>query len=200
VIFRIDGESGARQYLNASLDYLNSEESYRRMQYPFPSVVLKCLLCGEAGCSRWKGYYSRQVICILMGYAGPIAIHLAQCRTRGVDYTYWPDVLIPYHRPSIPTLKVFFDRWKSNNSIRLTIDEVVGQIDQEIFISISVAYGWLVQILKAMILNHSILSIRSPSSLAVSELRNYSTDEIHPLFDSQHNWREAGRQINIHPP
>ena len=163
MVFRIDGESGARQYLNASLDYLNSDLSYRRMQYPFPNVALKCLLCGEAGCSRWKGYYDRRVICVLMSYAGPIAIHLAQCRNRGVDYTYWPDVLIPFHQPSIPTLKVFFDKWKSDDSIRLAIDEIVGQIDQEIFIPISVAYVWLVQILKALILNHSRLSIRAPS-------------------------------------
>lgn len=136
-----------------------------------------------------------------MGYSGPIAIHLAQCRTRGVDYTYWPDVLVPFHRPSIPTLEVFYQTWKSDGSIRRAIDEVVSQITDEIFIPISVAYVWLVQILKALILNHSRLSMRAPSSLSVVELRAYSTLEIAALFDGGRLGRGArAQQLIIHPP
>lgn len=200
MVFRIDGERGAQQYLNASLEYLNDARPYRRMPYSFPNVRERCLLCGNAGCSRWKGYYVRSVICTLMRYSGPIAIHLAQCRTRGVDYTYWPDVLLPFRQPTVPTLKVFYQSWASRGfSIRHAIDEVVGTIDLEIFIPVSVAYVWLTYILKGLVLNHVELHVRAPESILPSVLRGYKADAVAGLFHGARIWNPALQTI-LAPP
>jgi hypothetical protein len=200
VVFSISGEEDARQYLKASQEYLKNPAPYRRMRYPFPSVRRRCLLCGTSGCSRWKGYYVRNVVCTLMGYAGPVAIHLAQCRTRGVDYTYWPSQLIPYLQPSRNTLESFYKIWISQAySISAAVDEVVGRIKQEYFIAPSVAYQWLKWILRALLLNHETLGIRAPESIHIEALRRYSGADVVPLFDRFRPWRQAQR-IVFAPP
>lgn len=135
-----------------------------------------------------------------MRHAGPIAIHLAQCRTRGVDYTYWPEVLVPYRKPSVPTLRLFYGAWAAGKfSLRLAIDEVVGAIDQEIFIPVSVAYVWLTYILKGLVLNHAELHVRRPESILTSVLREYQSDAIAGLFDGARIWSPAS-QIILAPP
>lgn len=170
------------------------------MRYPFPNVGARCLLCGNAGCSRWKGYYVRNVICTLMKYAGPIAVHLAECRTRGVDYTYWPEVLIPFRRPTIPTLHLFYETWTRRGfSIAAAIDEVVSAIEQEIFIPLSVAYVWLTYILKGLILNHARLHVRAPESTMTSALRAYPASDVAELFRGVRIWNPA-LQIILAPP
>jgi hypothetical protein len=200
VVFSLDGERGAEQYLKASLEYLNERRRYRRMRFEFPNVRERCLLCGNAGCSRWKGYYVRFVICAAWKYAGPIAIHLAQCRTRGVDYTYWPEVLIPYRRPSVPTLRLFYQTWVARNfSIRQAIDEVVGAIDSEIFIPVSVAFVWLTYVLKGLLLNHAELSVRAPESIMTSALRGYQPATIVELFHGARLWRPGPQTIRAPP-
>ncbi len=157
-------------------------------------------MCGNAGCSRWKGYYVRNVICVLMKYAGPIAIHLAQCRTRGVDYTYWPDVLIPFRRPTVPTLELFYQAWANKGfSVVAAIDEVASAIEQEIFIPLSVAYVWLTFILQGVILNHDHLRVRAPESISTSVLRGYPVAAIAELFRGVRIWNPALQTI-LAPP
>lgn len=199
VVFRISGKVGALQYLNASREYLQDPNPYCRMNYPFPNVRERCLLCNTQGCSRWKGYYVRQVICIWMGYAGPVAIHLAQCRSNGVDYTYWPGILVPYVYPSIPTLKLFYLTWIRENSIRAAIDEVVGRIEQDLAICFSTAYRWLSYVVRALILNDRSLHIQAPESVTATELRNYDVSEITPLFEGERLWSPA-QHISLVPP
>lgn len=199
VVFRINGKAGALQYLNASEEYLKDPSPYCRMDYPFPNVGEGCLLCGVKGCSRWKGYYVRQVICIWMGYAGPVAIHLAQCRRRGVDYTYWPSILVPYLWPTIPTLKLFYQTWRRANSIRSAIDEVVGRMEQDLTLCFSTAYRWLGYVVRALILNYRSLHIRAPESITARALANYDASEIAPLFEGEHVWSPAGH-ITLIPP
>lgn len=170
------------------------------MIYPFPNVGNQCLLCGRARCSRWKGYYVRGVVCTLLGYAGPIAIHLAQCRTRGVDYTYWPDILVPYLRPSIPTLKLLYETWASTRfSIRAAIDEVTGQIEEEFFLPVAVAYEWLKRISQGLILRHEVLRVRAPESIGASALRGYQSADVRPIFEAELLWR-AREPIVFSPP
>lgn len=170
------------------------------MFYPFPNVTEKCLLCGNRGCSRWKGYYSRQVVCTLLGYAGPIAIHLAQCKTRRMDYSYWPDILVPFLEPSLETLEVFYSAWVlSGHSVQAAIDEVVGKFDEDYFIPLSVAYLWLKRITQSLILNQAGLKIRAPESLYATELRGYAKAEVLPIFNREHVWR-PGQRIVFPPP
>lgn len=199
VVFRINGKAGALQYLNASEEYLQDQGPYCRMDYPFPDVTERCLLCGVKGCSRWKGYYVRQVICIWMGYAGPVAIHLAQCQRRGVDYTYWPSILVPYLWPTIPTLKLFYLTWRRANSIRSAIDEVVGGIEQDLTLCFSTAYRWLGYIVRALILNYRSLHIRAPESITASTLANYDVSAITPLFEDGRPFSPAS-PITLIPP
>lgn len=170
------------------------------MNFPFPNVGVCCLLCGRAGCSRWKGYYVRHVVCTLLKYAGPIAIHLAQCRTRGVDYTYWPDILVPFLLPSVHTLRTLYDAWASEGfSICKAIDEVVAQFRQEYFLPLSVAYSWLARINQGLILYHEDLKVRAPQSLGVGALREYPVANVRPLFEAERLWR-ASRPIVFSPP
>jgi hypothetical protein len=169
------------------------------MNYPFPNVRERCLLCKSKGCSRWKGYYVRQVICIRMGYAGPIAIHLAQCRRQGVDYSYWPDILVPYLWPTIPTLKTFYMTWIKEHSIRAAIDEVVGSIEQDLALCFSTAYRWLGYVVRALILNHTHLSIRSPESVTAMQLHAYRVSDVSPVFEGVRCWSPA-QHITPAPP
>jgi hypothetical protein len=200
VVFSINGKEDARQYLKASQEYLKDPAPYRRMKYPFPNVRKRCLLCGTRGCSRWKGYYVRNAVCTLMGYAGPIAIHLGQCTRLGVDYTYWPSQLIPYLQPSLDTLKTFYNAWSvSGYSVSAATDEVVGRIQQEYLIAPSVAYLWLKRILQALLLNHKSLKVRAPESIQVDALRRYSCADVGPLFREFHPWRGAQRIIFAPP-
>jgi hypothetical protein len=135
-----------------------------------------------------------------MKYAGPVAIHLAQCRTKGVDYTYWPEVLIPFCRPSVATLGLFYQTWvQANFSIKLAIDEVVGVIDQEIFIPVSVAYMWLVYVLKGLVLNHVHLHVRAPESILASTLQRYEPNAVSGLFQGARIWNPALQTI-LAPP
>lgn len=169
------------------------------MKYPFPAVGARCLLCGAKGCSRWKGYYVRQVVCTLMQYTGPMTIHLAQCRSRGVDYTYWPDILVPYLRPTIPTLKTLYSTWSKERSIHAAVDEVVGCIDQEFILPLSTAYLWLVHVIRALILNHTKLGIRAPESVNATALSGFAATEVRPIFEGVRPWR-AAQQIILAPP
>jgi hypothetical protein len=198
-VFRINGKAGALQYLNASREYLEDPSLYSRMNYPFPKVSERCLLCQAQGCSRWKGYYVRQVICIWMGYAGPVAIHLAQCRRRGVDYTYWPGILVPYLWPTIPSLKLFYLTWMREHSIRAAIDEVVGRVEQDLTLCFSTAYRWLAYVVRALILNYRSLHIRAPESAAATELRSYGVSEISPVFEGEKPWSPV-QHITLVPP
>jgi hypothetical protein len=199
VIFKINGKTGALQYLEASHEYLGDTSGYSRMKYAFPNVVARCLLCGASGCSRWKGYYVRQVVCTLMQYAGPVTIHLAQCRSHGVDYTYWPDILVPYLRPTIPTLKTLYDAWSKECSIHAAVDEVVGNIKLEFHLSLSTAYLWLTHVIRALILNHTKLGIRAPESVNATTLSGFAATEVRPIFEGVRPWR-AAQQIILAPP
>jgi len=135
-----------------------------------------------------------------MGYAGPVAIHLAQCTTLGVDYTYWPDILVPFLGPSLETLQVFYSAWiTSGHSVQAAIDEVVGRFDEDYFIPLSMAYLWLKRITQSLILNQSRLKIRAPESLYAAELRSYGQAEVLPIFNREHVWR-PGQRIVFVPP
>lgn len=200
VVFRISGVQGARQYLVASERYIRDPARVARMSYPFPSVRQRCLWCGAAGCSRWKGYYIRQVVCTALGFAGSIAIHLAQCRTRGVDYTYWPEFLIPYLEPTLPTLRVFYDTWVSSHyQIGAAIDEVVGRIRNEYFLHLSAAYSWLTRISQGLILHWDALKVRAPDAIGAQALRGYRAAHVRPLFDGERLWRSSPPTI-FSPP
>jgi hypothetical protein len=66
------------------------------MDYAFPDVKQGCLLCGLPKCARWKGYYTRQVWCPVVGFDGLLAIHVGHCSRRGADFSYYPGFLIPF--------------------------------------------------------------------------------------------------------
>ena len=79
------------------------------------------------------------------------------------------------------------------------IDEVVGAIEQETFIPLSVAYVWLTYILKGLILNHAKLRVRAPESVLSSALRAYPADAVVELFRGVRIWNPA-LQIILAPP
>lgn len=169
------------------------------MDYPFPRVSGRCLLCGTAGCSRWKGYYVRQFACTRLKHFGAIAIHLAQCRTRGVDYTYWPDFLVPFLQPSIQTLQVLYETWvSSGHLIGEAIDEVVGKFRDDYFLPVSVAYSWLTRISQGLILHWNDLKIRAPQSIGLQSLHGYRASDVRPIFEAERLWRSS--QPTIYSP
>jgi hypothetical protein len=200
VVFRISGKEGARQYLVASERYLRALAPSARMSYPFPSVGVCCLFCGAEGCSRWKGYYIRQVVCTNLKYAGPLAIHLAQCRVRGVDYTYWPDFLVPFLEPTLPTLRAFYEAWVSYGyGVRAAIDAVVGGIRGEYFLPVSIAYSWLSRVSQGLVLHGEDLKIRVPNSIGAHVLRGFRVADVRPLFEAERLWRSS-QPIVFLPP
>lgn len=109
-----------------------------------------------------------------------------------MDYTYWPDFLIPYLEPSIPTLRIFYDTWvASGYQIVPAMDEVVGRIREEYFLPISAAYSWLTRISQGLILHWHALNVRAPDSMGAQALRAYRAVHVRPLFDGEMLWRSS---------
>jgi hypothetical protein len=90
ILFKIPDQAGIRQYLDSSTAYLNGNR-YSRMNYPFPDLKEKCLLGGYRCGARWKGYYTREVICSEVAYEGAVAIHVFHCKRERRDVSYFPD-------------------------------------------------------------------------------------------------------------
>jgi hypothetical protein len=109
-----------------------------------------------------------------------------------VDYTYWPDFLVPFVRPSVPTLRTLYEAWvSSGHLIREAIDEVVAQFRDEYFLGIAVAYSWLTRISQGLILHWKHLKIRAPESTGALALRGYSVVDVRPLFEAERLWRSS---------
>lgn len=171
------------------------------MQYAFPNVQRKCLLCGEAGCARWKGYFVRRVLCGQSGYVGLVAIHVGHCRSLERDFSYFPDFLLPGRRVSRFTLARFAAQYKQNGNIKSCIDDVIDQLGAEDFtLALSSAYEWLYASVRALRLNAGFLAIAVGVVTSVLVLKSVLLSALEDLFlHSRLSWHPSQHMI-FYPP
>ena len=170
------------------------------MSFPFPNVSQRCLLCGEAGCARWKGYFVRQVLCGDVGYAGPVAIHVGHCRQSKRDFSYVPDFLIPGRRLSRLSLKRFTENFAQTLSLKSSIDDLVGRVPLEDFtVALSTAYEWIYQTVRALRLNASALAIGVDQFTSVGAFVATQPGARRDVFFAKFGWHPA-HYILCYPP
>lgn len=166
------------------------------MPFPFPDVGKECLLCGEPGCARWKGYFVRKLTCALLGRSGRIAVHVGQCRTKGRDFSYMPDFFVPGRRLSRPTLKLFAEKFAGTGDIKSGIDDLVESIESDDFsVALSSAYEWLYGCVRALRFNAGRLAIAVSEATTVLGIRAAPRSALAVLFDCHLPFRPFQRMI-----
>ena len=171
------------------------------MNYPFPNVRECCLLCRERGCARWKGYSVRKWVCGYHGCCGQIVIHLGHCKVRGLDFSYFPDILIPGKRLSRRSWQDFVERFQTHRSIKHCVDELVGSLKIDDFtIATSSAYNILYAAIRPLRINHEILFIRPPMKSSVFEFYDLPKLVIKNLFSFRQCLWHAFHSLIFNPP
>jgi hypothetical protein len=199
-----------RQYLSASSAYLSAKANgvaRAFMAYSFPRVRDKCLLCGEGGFCRWKGYFRRQFVCSVLGFCGEIAIHVAHCKTSNCDYCYLPSFVIPGRRLSRDAMREFHATLSSTGNVSACIDKLVEGLDvvaPDFAMALSSAYDIIYSAVKAVRLNHINLGVHPPGIVSVFFFCDLSvvvrTILITKLFDLVTGPWHATQDIFYHPP
>ncbi len=170
------------------------------MDYPFPNVQKQCPYCSAPDCARWKGYFRRTLVCSALGFEGKIAIHIGQCRTRGCDFSYWPDFLIPRRRLSRWTLQWFYETWADLScQVKGTIDVFLDKVETVETLALSTAYSWFYFLIRVWIVHQEALRVRPPSSVSVVQLRVYKSEQISSLFEHWCYWHPS-KTIIFPPP
>jgi hypothetical protein len=160
------------------------------MAFPFPSVRLKCLLCGLSGRCRWKGYFTRQVL------------HAGHCQTRGCDFCYFPDFLIPGRRLSRASWKKFIEVFQETKIIRDSIDGLLVGLDcvVDFTMALSSAYNFLYAAVRALRINHVRLSILAPEKSSVFVFYNLKKHAIKNIFTGTDYVWHSFHYMSLHPP
>ncbi len=171
------------------------------MPFAFPNVGTACLLCGLAGCARWKGYYTRQWICGVLGFGGTIAIHVGRCRTQGRDFSYFPDFLIPGKRLARQSWQMFVEAFCRTKVIRESIDGLVAGIEMPDFtLALSSAYNFLYAAIRPLRMHHAELAILAPSASSVGVYYSLPKLVIENLFARSDFAWHAFHHITLQPP
>lgn len=183
------------------MDSRRNGSIYTRMLYPFPNVQVACLVCGAAGCARWKGYYCRQWVCSINGQSGLIAIHVCHCRTRNCDCCYFPSFLVPGRRISRASFQKFVAGFAVSYSVKDCIDEFVSGFETMDFtMALSSAYDLIYGFVRSLRINHVNLCILAPVESSVFILYALPKVVISKLFKLLKGPWHAGQRINIYPP
>ena len=176
------------------------------MLYPFPDVKEKCLLCGMAGCARWKGYYLRRLRCAVIEFDGKIAIHVGCCRTQKRDFSYSPSFVIPYRQISRLSLREFISQWHPLERIQNGIDWFLEGIEsgsevvsEAIGLATSTAYSWIYGLLTLLRLHSNILKVTPPESTSIRAVRVLPTEILELCFDPLLNWTPGIDHIRAPP-
>ena len=203
-MFRIPDDDAIRQYVSASDAYLAQRASGAKrafMRFPFPIVGARCPLCGRAGCARWKGYFTRNWLCGVLGLGGMIAIHVGHCRTERRDFSYFPDFLIPGKRLSRQSWQLFVEGFQKTKVIRDSIDDLIAGVEIPDFtLALSSAYNFLYAAIRPLRMHHAQLSILAPRASSVSVYYVLPKLVVKNLFGrSEFSWH-AFHHITLIPP
>jgi hypothetical protein len=169
------------------------------MNFPFPNINKKCLVCGTICKARWKGYYVRQIIHEL--YIGPIAIHVGHCFKNKKDFSYVPNFIIPGRKLSRPSFTLYLKTYCQTRNVKNCIDDLnFNQRDSEdLHIPLSTAYNWIYQSIRTLRINASDFAIVAPLKLSVFVYYKIFPSVVDNLFLVQRLWHPF-HHIIIHPP
>lgn len=170
------------------------------MEYPFPDVQAECLLCGRANCARWKGYFVREMVCGVLGFSGPVAIHVGHCQTYGKDWSYYPSFLLWRRLVSKASVLRVISGLIKTRKITDCIDELIADIEGVEYFALSSAYFLVYSFISALIINHSYLGISCPELKSINVVYNLPRLIIEK-FDPRAGvvWQGFSMEI-FHPP
>lgn len=193
------------QYLSASDAYL-AAKPYTPMYYPFPNVSEKCLLCGLAGCARWKGYYLRRLRCAVIEFNGKVAIHVGHCRIQKLDFSYCPSFVIPYRQISRMSLLEFIFQWHPVGKVQKGIDWFMEGLEsgsEELSnaweLASSTAYNWIYGLVTLLRLHSDTLKVLPPESVSIRAVRTLPVSLLKRCFDPIFNWTPGIDHIRAPP-
>jgi hypothetical protein len=176
------------------------------MYYPFPDISERCLMCGMAGCARWKGYYLRRLRCAVVEFDGKVAIHVGRCRTQKRDFSYSPSFVIPYRQISRMSLLEFIFQWHPLGKVQEGIDWFLEGIESgservsEAFkLATSTAYGWIYGLATLLRLHSDTLQILPPESISIRAVRTSPVRILKHCFDPVLNWTPGIDHIRAPP-
>jgi hypothetical protein len=169
------------------------------MAFPLPDIKTRCPICTKMGCARWKGYYSRGAFCPVQGLFERVAIHVGRCPAHRKDFSFLPELFIPYRQITKPSLSKFFEYWRRTQVLQKALDRL-PQADDRWIVSVSTAWEWTQLILKFCRLNLEMLPV--PNSIdfrLVSDLLFFNSPDEICISNPKAQWPGAINQI-LHPP
>jgi hypothetical protein len=145
VALRVGQKPEIEKYLLASDAYLADSRHRRSMAYEgWPNLAERCLLCGEAGCAVYRGYYTRFLFCPEMEFLGKLAVRTAFCRRLSRRFALLPDFLLRYVRASRLSLLRLLECFRaSGGALLAAIDAWTEGLGEEFCVSPSTAWTYL---------------------------------------------------------
>lgn len=163
------------------------------MNFPFPDIKSSCPICSSPGCAIAKGYYQRRVFCPDTELNEMIAIHVGRCSTRGKDFSFLPEFLVPYRWISRRSLSSFFSIWLDLGGVEASAKKLTERLtSDEWYVTTATAWSWLKLILVFCRLNWENLCVPDGVSFEkVSSLRIFSSASDVPLLHREALWPRA---------
>lgn len=185
------------QYLKASQDYL-SKQKPRRLAFDFPDIHAQCPVCQQAQCSRWKGYYTRKVVCYDLNFFGKVVIHCGQCRRKRIDFSYFPSFLIPYFHLSKASLRELAALYQDASSVEEANAQLCEGFEHEQ--PLSSAYFRLYHLFVVLSLNAERLSLHGSQQHSVERLRQINTKtKLGDLIEKCERWHHEPKSARAPP-
>ena len=185
-IYSLTGTLGCKQYLAAS----DCRISSKKMAFEFIDIHKACLVCTRSGCAIWKGYYSRHFLCPVLEYDGRIWIRKGYCKTNNTHFSMLPDFCIP----SIRWSKFLFAEL-----LKRKFKSFLKDFDWDI--SFSTLYWVGALLIKLLRINSHLYLAHPPNTNSVSELQNYTSEEMQKLPLSENfNWNKQIKPSATSPP
>lgn len=185
-IYSLTGELGYKQYLK-EFDSKNSSKSFT---FVFPEIHRVCPVCSLPNDASWKGFYSRGFHCPILDFDGRIRVRKGFCKSKQVYFSMLPDFCIPYLRWS---KFLFVELLRPRNA------SFFHSFDWDI--SFSTLYWIGALLVKLLRINSYLYLPLPPRTNSVSELQNYSSEEIQKLpLSNKFNWNKQIKPSATSPP
>jgi hypothetical protein len=129
--------------------------------------------------------------------------HRDPCRPlseAGEGFLLYSRFFIPGRHLSRPSLKRFAQIFNRSGNIKASIDDLIAKIPLEDFtVSLSSAYEWIYQSVRALRLNAGQLAVTVGAATSVLSLSNASPSAIDDLFQPEFIWHPSHHML-LYPP
>ena len=138
-----------------SVSLANYYHDFWSGKWSLPDFSDECLLCGEADCAKYWGFYTRGVVEPMSGFSAPdFPVMRFRCFRKGgtrgvpdVTFSLLPLDLVPYRRPSltfmVQAVLVRLKRKLSWLKTEAKVEEELVDLAEEVsFVSVAALLSW----------------------------------------------------------